>query len=868
MKTNFLKKSKFSLKAFVLFFILQSSFFISFGQAPEKISYQAVIRDAGNELVSNQQVGMKISILQGSESGTVVYAETHTPTTNANGLVSVIVGNGTVVDGNIATINWGVGTYFLKSETDATGGTTYSIIITNQILSVPYALHAKTVESFTETDPSWSGTNNTDGIIYREGNVGIGTNSPSRKLEVSGSDIIVNNISIGQGSGNISTNTIMGNMAFQNNISGGMNVSFGKESMFSNRGNSRSTAIGYQSMYYVDNRTNGRETYNTALGFESLKGGNNPALNTGRYNTAIGDVALFSITSGNNNTGIGFQVLNLNTSGSENTAVGASALQNNATGEYNTASGSLALQSNISGIRNSATGYQSLKSNTQGSENTGVGVMSLVSNKSGYNNSALGSDALNSNISGFGNSAVGFQSGMTNISGNNNTFIGNKADANSSDLSNVSVLGYNSKATANNQIRLGNNDITSFFCMGAYVGTTTNPPNMTVLQSGQIVRSTAGFPSGNGTQNYLAKWQGSEILTTSLIYDDGTNVGIGTTEPEARFHITNTTDEDKKTLFSFARQSSGSQNFTNIGIVGGASGNSGMGYSCGAVGWANATSSNRAYGVSGILTNNDNPDISSCIPVAVKTGVFGDGSSEGYGGYFLSNSETKYPIYAKNKNADGTGVYGVGNNSSGYYLLAGGGGAFTGTKNGVFGRARNNSGERTAGYFEISNSYGSGFFRVHVCHESSEGTLYKVLGNGSVSTIVQKPSGEQVNMFCPEAPEILLTDYGTGKLSNGKCRIELDPIFSNNIIVDEEHPLRVFIQLKGECKGVYYNNESQSGFDVVELQQGTSDVSFCWSVVANRRDEIAQDGMLISKNQNIRFPLTDKAPEVKEMRNY
>jgi len=156
MKTNQSTMSTCTLKAFVLFFILHSSFFISFGQAPEKISYQAVIRNAGNELVSNQQVGMKISILQESESGTVVYAETHTPTTNANGLVSVIVGNGTVVEGDISTINWGTGTYFLKSETDVTGGTAYSITIINQILSVPYALHAKMAESFTEIDPVFS----------------------------------------------------------------------------------------------------------------------------------------------------------------------------------------------------------------------------------------------------------------------------------------------------------------------------------------------------------------------------------------------------------------------------------------------------------------------------------------------------------------------------------------------------------------------------------------------------------------------------------------------------------------------------------------------------------------------------------------
>ncbi|QGY43757.1 hypothetical protein GM418_08830 [Maribellus comscasis] len=126
-------------------------------QSPEKMSYQAVIRDSNDKLVNNQSIGMQISILQGSADGTVVYAETQTPTTNANGLVSVEIGNGTLVSGDFAGIDWANGPYFIKTETDIEGGTNYTIIGTSQLLSVPYALHAKTAESVTgtsaETDP-------------------------------------------------------------------------------------------------------------------------------------------------------------------------------------------------------------------------------------------------------------------------------------------------------------------------------------------------------------------------------------------------------------------------------------------------------------------------------------------------------------------------------------------------------------------------------------------------------------------------------------------------------------------------------------------------------------------------------------------
>lgn len=120
-----------------------------FAQAPEKMSYQAVVRDGSNNLVTSTAVGMQISILQGSSSGTAVYVETQTPTSNANGLVSIEIGAGTVVSGTFATIDWTNGPYFIKTETDPLGSTNYTITGTSQLLSVPYALYAKTAGTVT-----------------------------------------------------------------------------------------------------------------------------------------------------------------------------------------------------------------------------------------------------------------------------------------------------------------------------------------------------------------------------------------------------------------------------------------------------------------------------------------------------------------------------------------------------------------------------------------------------------------------------------------------------------------------------------------------------------------------------------------------
>jgi len=119
-------------------------------QSPEKMSYQAVIRNASNNLVASHAVGMKITILQNT---TPVYVEIYNPnpSTNANGLVTIEIGSGIPLTGTFAAIDWSAGPYFIKTETDPTGGTTYSITGTSQLLSVPYALHAKTAESITGT---------------------------------------------------------------------------------------------------------------------------------------------------------------------------------------------------------------------------------------------------------------------------------------------------------------------------------------------------------------------------------------------------------------------------------------------------------------------------------------------------------------------------------------------------------------------------------------------------------------------------------------------------------------------------------------------------------------------------------------------
>jgi hypothetical protein len=149
-------------KSILIFIVLVGTSYLSLAQTqvPEKMSYQAVIRNSSGQLVSTQTVGMQISILQGTASGTSVYIETHTPTTNINGLVSLEIGAGIAQSGNFSAIDWANGPYFIKTETDIDGGTNYTISGTSQLLSVPYALHAKTAETvvggISEIDPEFN----------------------------------------------------------------------------------------------------------------------------------------------------------------------------------------------------------------------------------------------------------------------------------------------------------------------------------------------------------------------------------------------------------------------------------------------------------------------------------------------------------------------------------------------------------------------------------------------------------------------------------------------------------------------------------------------------------------------------------------
>ncbi len=132
------------------FFILLGVVFLFFecvSQVPNEFAFQAVVRNAANQLVANSPVSVRVSIIQGGVMGNAVYVETHNVTTNENGLMTFYIGSGSVLQGTLESVDWGNGVYYLKTETDSNGGSDYSVVSTQQLVSVPYALYAKEAES-------------------------------------------------------------------------------------------------------------------------------------------------------------------------------------------------------------------------------------------------------------------------------------------------------------------------------------------------------------------------------------------------------------------------------------------------------------------------------------------------------------------------------------------------------------------------------------------------------------------------------------------------------------------------------------------------------------------------------------------------
>ncbi len=256
-------------------------------------------------------------------------------------------------------------------------------------------------------------------------------------------------------------NTFVGKTSGAANTIGSQNSAFGTEALLSNTTGMNNIAIGVGSL-----RNNTTGFWNVGNGVGALYSNT-----TGSYNIGIGLNALRFNTTAHGNVAVGTEAL-ANNNGVNNMALGHYALNANTTGTNNLALGSDALRRNTTAINNTALGHLGLSANTTGMDNTAVGNYTLLDNTTGSSNVAVGISSLEENTIAHNNTAVGKNAGKSFQHGNDNTFLGANSSANAASIQNSTALGNSAQVTADNQVRIGNNVVTS---IGGFQSWTTLP---------------------------------------------------------------------------------------------------------------------------------------------------------------------------------------------------------------------------------------------------------------------------------------------------------------------------------------------------------------------------------------------------------
>ena len=290
-----------------------------------------------------------------------------------------------------------------------------------------------------------------------------------------------------------SENTAMGNDALFTNASGKGNVAIGELASQFSIGSDNTVvgllALNCEKFASVPNKG----SFNCAFGQEALSSND-----TGSYNTAMGNGALEGyFFMGSYNTAVGYQAVHNQGNVSHIVGIGDSALFfdgagsiANDSGSENTAVGSSSQRWSKSGAYNTSTGYQSLHQLGSGYHNTANGASALWATL-GSGNTGMGSQSMIGNTTGNANTAIGYQTLTANVTGSQNTAVGDSAGTNSIALNNTTTIGYGAQATVNNEVVLGNANVASLYCQGAYASTTANAANLYVASNGQIMRSTS-----------------------------------------------------------------------------------------------------------------------------------------------------------------------------------------------------------------------------------------------------------------------------------------------------------------------------------------------------------------------------------------
>ena len=497
----------------ILFFTVAILFaLVSFSQSPNSFKYQTVVRDFSGNVMANQNVSFQISILQGSASGSSVYTETHDITTNDFGLVNLNIGEGYTSD-DFYLIDWSYGPYFIQIELDENGGSSYSLMGTSQLLSVPYAMYAKDVENKDDADAD----------PYNETIYSATLNGNNLEINDASGTTIVDLSNLDQSGMNVDDNDADPNNELQT-------LSLSSNTLGLTNGGSVSLAQ-YSNLW----QQNGTDIYYNdgwvGIGTDSPSG----KMVVQGDATVDPDSALFEVKNKDGQTIFavydgGVRIWVDDTGTKSNTdkggfAVGGYRLNKSISNEYlrispdsvrmyfdnQTTSGTghtggFAIKSFNGVTKSGNTGIMYLQE-----DNYFIGENSGINLTGGLNNSTFGYEAGQQLTDGFNNVFIGYQAGKADSTGTNNNFIGNQAGYSNSEGTYNNFIGNtsgysNTTGNQNNFMgdRSGYNNTTGMY--NTFIGDDAGYTN-TIGLANNFFGSSAGWSNDSGSYNNFIGYQ-------------------------------------------------------------------------------------------------------------------------------------------------------------------------------------------------------------------------------------------------------------------------------------------------------------------------------------------------------------------------
>ncbi|SEW46512.1 Outer membrane protein OmpA [Chitinophaga sp. YR573] len=717
------------------------------------INYQAIARDGKGAIMAMQPLEVRLSILDGSATGSPVYIEQHSVTTTAQGLFTLVIGQGTPQFGTFAGIPWSKGNQYLQVDIDITGAGSFTPIGVMPFMSVPYALYAAN---------GGSGGNGTNAVSITW--LGTFTAAPAGPLQ---------------------------NQAYYNSTDKKSYIydSTGTWTIITEDG---SPGV---SVYWLG-----------AFATEPV----GATLNQAYYSTTDKKAYIYDGTAWQILSQDGIPGVSLSWLGSSATAPASPSLNQ---GYYNTTDRASYIYD--------GTAWQVLAEGGSG----------FVIKKIYYQPS--GETVLTTSL---GDSVV--TDGRAWLVGGNKGTDGGNADFIGTLDTQPFMIKTNGNGTSNERIRFTSGP-------GIIVNGTTDTSAVNGLALFTVF-------SGNTDQGINAD---ATLKNGINAYAAGNSAAIQGRNASTGYGVKGVSSAGIG-IYGYA------SNRASVPIRGETSSiNGGYGVvgATGSPGVFNNTS-NYGSGVLGLGGNADgigvlgvgnNIDYRTSIPLSTGLASYPMGAG-------LAGIGNPFGTYSVGMSTVGVGVLG-GGTSTKPIVPAGGAGVSGSSYNvGVSGfavasTASNPELSRWGGYFEYktSNLYASAtlvysYLAGRLFDSGSGSNIYVgIASSGVKSTIVKDDEGKRRLLFCTEAPEVLFQDFGAGQLKGGTTHIDLERLLTRSIRVDEKHPLKVFIQLEGECNGVFVTNKSAKGFDVKELQGGKSDVPFTWQIVASRADETDASGATI-----------------------